>query len=276
MRINGSPERGEIEQFQAHGQYDPCNNQARPGRPRLLESLVAAHAECTPHDVLYHSSCNIGSHVVRIIPAPHAQIRDVRHVQHDARQGPEAEQRLLDRGPLLVKTENADGGVVETIQHARSGAKVVQLLGQVEVAGVEDHAEDPDCKSHIAEQDIVFSQRVFRWDAIPDLGQAILVCQEVEERKQDGKGLLYAEEAVKRPFPVILHDWLEHGRVSGDTTVGDDVLAYIVTIGRASPEEQAEVESWSIACQRSCRVKEVLGDLRIAALCPLQFSSTQT
>ena len=208
MRINGSRERGEIQQFQAHGQDNPCNNQARPGRPRLLECLVAAHTECTPHYVLHHSGGNIGSHVVPVVPTPQAQIRNVRDVQHDARQGPEPEQRLLNGGPLLLKTENADRGIVETIQHARARAKVVQLLGQVEVAGVEDHAEDPACQSHVAEHDVVFSQRIFCWYTIPNLVQSVLVRQEIEEREQDGKGLLDAEEAVKRPFAVILYDWL--------------------------------------------------------------------
>lgn len=62
---------------------------------------------------------------------------------------------------------------------------------------------------------------------------------QVAEGKQHAEGLLHAEEAVERPFPVELDD----GEGGGHATGCDDVLARVVTLGGAIPEHQAVEES---------------------------------
>ena len=65
--------------------------------------------------------------------------------------------------------------------------------------------------------------------------------EEVEEREEDGEGLLHAKEAVEGPFPVELDD----SYISCDALVGDYVLAGVVAFCRAVPEKEAVEESWS-------------------------------
>jgi hypothetical protein len=65
--------------------------------------------------------------------------------------------------------------------------------------------------------------------------------EEVEEREEDGKGLLHAEEAVEGPFPVELDD----SYIGCDALVGNYVLAGVVAFCWAIPEKEAVEESWS-------------------------------
>jgi len=62
--------------------------------------------------------------------------------------------------------------------------------------------------------------------------------EEVEEGEQDGKGFLEAEEAVEGPFAVELFDRVQVGRRAGEAVGGYYVLAGIVAVGRAGPEEE--------------------------------------
>jgi hypothetical protein len=97
------------------------------------------------------------------------------------------------------------------------------------------HAEGPASHAEVCEVDVVFAQRVGCWDVGGDLREAVLVCEEVEEREEDGEGLLHAQEAVEGPFAVELHDWFS----GGDALVRDYVLAGVVAFCWAVPEEQA-------------------------------------
>ena len=65
---------------------------------------------------------------------------------------------------------------------------------------------------------------------------------EIQERKKYGEWLLHTQKTVERPFPVILDDWMEHGRISSDPLVRDDVLADIIAILRARPEKKSQIE----------------------------------
>jgi hypothetical protein len=67
------------------------------------------------------------------------------------------------------------------------------------------------------------------------------VGKEVEEREEDGEGLLHAEEAVEGPFPVEL----DYFYISCDALVGDYVLAGVVAFCWAVPEKEAVEEGWS-------------------------------
>ena len=67
------------------------------------------------------------------------------------------------------------------------------------------------------------------------------MCQEVEQREEDAGGLLYSQEPIKRPFAMILDDRFEVGWISGQTFIGDDVLADIITFCWACPKEKASL-----------------------------------
>ena len=67
--------------------------------------------------------------------------------------------------------------------------------------------------------------------------------KEVHEGEQDREWLLHTKESVKGPFSMILNDWLEHGRITANPLVGDDMLAGVIAVRGASPEEETEVKS---------------------------------
>jgi hypothetical protein len=73
---------------------------------------------------------------------------------------------------------------------------------------------------------------------------------QVPERKEHGKWLLHAEEAVEGPFAVEL----DYGLAGGDSLRGDDVLAGVVTFGRAVPEEETTEGRFSIYMLASASV----------------------
>lgn len=77
----------------------------------------------------------------------------------------------------------------------------------------------------------------------------MIMRQKVEQREDDGEGLLHAEKAVEWPFAVELEDWFTVGRFAGEALVGDDVLAGIIAFGGAVPEEEAVLQ-----CCRSCPI----------------------
>lgn len=62
---------------------------------------------------------------------------------------------------------------------------------------------------------------------------------EVEQAAQHGEGLLHAEEAAEGPLPVELHYGFR--RQGGGAQVGHEVLARVVALLRAGPEEEAAV-----------------------------------
>ena len=69
-----------------------------------------------------------------------------------------------------------------------------------------------------------------------------MVGEEVEEREEDGEGLLHAKEAVEGPFPVELDD----SYISCDALVGDYVLAGVVAFCGTVPEQQAMEDGWEM------------------------------
>lgn len=59
--------------------------------------------------------------------------------------------------------------------------------------------------------------------------------KEVEKREENGECLLHAEDPVERPLSMELDYRVEHRRVTGNPAIGDNMLAGIVALGRASP-----------------------------------------
>ena len=106
---------------------------------------------------------------------------------------------------------------------------------------MEDHAKHPACHPDVAERDVVSAERVGGGYTFVDLRKAIAVREEVEEGEEDGEGLLHAQEAVEGPFAVELHDRVWQG-IIGEAPLGDDMLAYVVAVALAIPEQEPVVE----------------------------------
>jgi len=103
---------------------------------------------------------------------------------------------------------------------------------------VEDGREGPCCQPRPGEAGVEAPERVRGRDVRPHLAQAPLVCPQVEQREQHREGLLRPQRPVERPLAVELHRRLP-ARLA---LVGDDVLACVIALGRARPEEESAVE----------------------------------
>lgn len=238
MRIDAAPQhRREIEQLQAHGQHDPRDREAGPGRPAALGVLVLCPRVPAPEHVLDQAAGDVGRHVVRVVPAPQLQVRDVARVQQQAQKRPGAQDGPAPRGGP-VQSEVVHHGVVEPVEHVEAGAQVVQLFGELEIARMEDAAKQPARDADVGQGDVEGAQGVRGRDGGADLAQARHVGPEVRGGEEDGQGFLDAEEAGEGPFAVELDDGEGAGLAGG----GDDVLAGVVAFGGAVPEEEAEME----------------------------------
>ena len=107
---------------------------------------------------------------------------------------------------------------------------------------MKDDAKEPARETNVAERDVVFPKRIAGGYAIVDLCQAVPVGEEIEKREHDREWLLDAGDAMEWPFSVILNDRIQHGRISGDPLIGDNLLAHVVAIGWTGPEKKAEME----------------------------------
>lgn len=94
------------------------------------------------------------------------------------------------------------------------------------------------------------------------------MCKEVEQGEEDGEWLLHAQEAVERPLAVELHN----GYLVGDALCRDYVLAGVIALGRAVPEQEAVEEGWALKLEEM-RIG-IGGLLRMVVLG--QFSCLQT
>lgn len=97
---------------------------------------------------------------------------------------------------------------------------------------MEDRAEDPSRDAEAGEQLVVLAERVGGWDSLTDLGQAVLVRDQVPQAKEHREGLLHTEDAYEGPFSVELGD----GLPSSETLLRYYVLACVVALLRAGPE----------------------------------------
>ena len=201
--VDHTPDRRKVKQLQAHGQDNPGDNETRPDGPGLAHLLVAAEAEPRPQQVLHNANGNIGSHIIAIVPPPYGQVHHVGDVHCRADHGPDPESGLLGRS---VQAEDADWRIVQSIQDACAGRKIICLLRDTEVTGVEDHTEDPARQSKISEEKIVGSQFVPGRYRFPNLSQPLLVCKEVEQGEEDRERLLDSHEAIEGPFAMVLND----------------------------------------------------------------------
>lgn len=237
--VDAPQPRREVEQLHAHGKHDPRDGKAGPGGPYAPGLAVAVDAEPAPEGVLEDAGGDVGGHVVGVVPADDLEVPHVHEVQQDAQEGPGAEDGAAARGGA-VEAEDADRGVVHAVEDGGTGGEVVELLGEAEVAGVEDGAEDPGGHADAREGDVEGPQGVGPRDVGADLAQAAPVRPEVAQGEEHAEGLLHAQEAVERPLSMELDDF----PAGGDAAGGDDVLAGVVALAGAVPEEQAVVDRW--------------------------------
>lgn len=174
----------------------------------------------------------IRRHVVRVVPINKLEVTDVTYVEEDADQRP-ASKYCSPSGSALVEPENPDGRVVQAVQHAGAGAKVVELLGDPEIASMEDRAEDPRGNADTRQPLIERKHRVGLGYLGADLFPAIPMRPQVAEREEDTEGLLHAKEAIKGPFSIELLD----GETRGHALVGNYMLTGIIAFAGAIPEE---------------------------------------
>lgn len=142
----------------------------------------------------------------------------MRDVHRRTEQCPDSKQRRRLTAPseriVLVESENANRSKEQAIHYAQACSEVVKLLGDVEVARVEDHAEDPAREAAVSISDVVLSQFVARRHLSLQLRYSPVVSEKIEEREEDACWLLYAREAVEGPFTVELEDWFQIGWVA--------------------------------------------------------------
>ena len=238
VSVDAAQPRRKVKELHAHSHHDPWDHGNGHDGPQALGFLVASDAEPGPQDVLRDADDNIGSHVVCVIP-PHAlEVRHVEQVQHQTHRSPRPE-RASPLGRRAVEAEDANGRVVQAVEDVGPRGEVVQLLGGLEIARVEEGAEEPAGHAHVRQDDVERPQGVRGGNAGANLAQAVVVGPEVSEGEEDAEGLLHAEEAAERPFAVELDD----GFRGGDALVRDDVLARVVAFGGAVPEQDAVEQS---------------------------------
>jgi len=164
MCIEHTPPRREIEQLQAHRQYDPCDDQTGPSSPQTANLPISHDTESRPQDVLNDSYSHVRGHIVGVVEAYERQVRYVRNVHRCTQQCPDSKERrrLTASGKRVmpVESEDTDDCEEQAVHHAQPRSEVVQLLGDIEVARVEDHAKDPAREAAVSKPDIVFSQGV--------------------------------------------------------------------------------------------------------------------
>lgn len=238
MGIHAIPQdRGKVKELQAHSQHDPRDRKAGPGSPAALGVLVFGPRVPTPEDILHEAACDIGRHIVCIIPTPEFEVGHVAHVQDQTQQRPRAQHRAPSRG-RPIQPEMVHDGIVQSIEHIEPGPEVIEFLGDLEIARVEDAAKEPAHDADVGKRHVKGAEGVRGGDGGADLAQARDVGPEVRGGEEDGEGFLDAEEARKGPFAVELYD----GEGGGLARGGDDVLARVVAFGGTVPEEEAEVE----------------------------------
>jgi hypothetical protein len=109
---------------------------------------------------------------------------------------------------------------------------------------MKNHSEHRAREAKIPKHQIVLSKRVGSGHLFSEAGYAIVVGEEVEEREEDGEGFLHAQEAIERPFAVELEDRFAVRGIAGLADVGYDVLAGVVALGGAVPEEETALEGF--------------------------------
>ena len=144
----------------------------------------------------------------------------------------------------MIKSKHPDWGIIKPIKNAGASSIIVQFLRQDRVSRMENDAEEPTGAADISKPKVVLFQRVVLRYPRAHFRKTVMVSEEIEQRKDNRRWFLDAQETIKGPFAMILNDWFQHRRVSRKSPIGDDVLTDIVAVCRTSPEKESEVESF--------------------------------
>lgn len=116
--------------------------------------LVLCPRVPAPQEVLDEAAGDVGGHIVAIIPAVKLQVGDVTGIEEQTQEGPRTQDGAAARGAGAVEAEVVDDGVVEAVQDVEPRAQVIELLGDLKIARVEDAAERPAHDAHPGERDV--------------------------------------------------------------------------------------------------------------------------
>ena len=161
----------------------------------------------------------------------------MREVCYHARYRPKAKYALP---PLRwkIKPEDADRGVIQTVQDGQTGGKIIKFFCNGEVASVKDGAEDPRRNASLSEEHVILAKGVMSRDGGADFVEAGPVGVEVPQGEEDRKRFLHTQNTPEWPLAVEL----DHLLALGYAFCRDEVLARIVAFGGACPEEQPAVK----------------------------------
>lgn len=166
MRINHASPRREIKYLQTHRHDNPRDNQTRPCRPKPPTLPVPLNRVPRPKQILCDTNNNIGSHIVRIIPAPKTEICDVKDIQSNTQSSPQPQQTrrpLIRRITRIIQPKNPHRRIIHPVHDTRARSKIVQLLSQRIIPRMKNHTEHPTRQAEIGEDDVVFSEWVGLW-----------------------------------------------------------------------------------------------------------------
>jgi hypothetical protein len=143
---------------------------------------------------------------------------------------------------VFVETKHPHHRKKKAIHHRRPSTEIIQFLRQCKIPRMKHTAKHPTREAKIAKAKIKLPEWVTARNPLPQNFHTVIVSEEIEQRKDDGKRFLHAEETVKGPFAVELEDWFAVRGFAGEAGVGYDVLAGVVAFGGAGPEEEAVLE----------------------------------
>lgn len=111
----------------------------------------------------------------------------MRDVHRCTQQRPDSKQRrrftAAGERVVSIESEDANDSEEQAIYDTQTRSEVVQLLGGIEVARVEDHTEDPAREAAVSKSNVVFAQGVAGGHLSLQLRHSPVVCEEVEERE---------------------------------------------------------------------------------------------
>lgn len=170
------------------------------------------------------------SHIVSIVKMDESQIPNMEQEWDQTDKSPDQLRASVDH------TSDADDGVKESVHDGGSRGKVIEFLRARPVATVVDGRPEPGVDADDSVSEIEGTHVVVFGDGAFETGPGENVHVSIEEGEEDRGGFLHAEEAVERPFAVVLVDRL----VLLDGIFGDGVHAEVSTVVDARPLCQSQ------------------------------------
>jgi hypothetical protein len=163
------------------------------------------------------------------------------HVEGNAEEDPSSKDTRAFRR-VFVETKHPHHRKKKAIHHRSPSTEIIQFLRHRKIPRMKHTTKHPTRKAKIPKAQVKPPQRVTARNLFPQNFHTVIVSEKIEQREDDGKRFLHAEETVKGPFAVELEDWFAVGGFAGEAFVGYDVLAGVVAFGGAVPEEEAVLE----------------------------------